>query len=118
MKIKIRKDALQLYIKENTDYLTLEYYGEDYWEQVMEKISGKVLNVDTEFLFKHEFNTKEILGVSEKGIRISEEYIDEVIDDIRHGKARCELCNQVSNSTKVCTNCGRSDYLEPFFDEE
>ena len=47
MKIKIRKDALQLYIKENTDYLTLEYYGEDYWEQVMEKISGKVLNVDT-----------------------------------------------------------------------
>jgi hypothetical protein len=69
-------------------------------------------------LFKHEFNTKAIPGVSKEGIRVMEEYVEEVIDDIRHGKARCDLCEEVSNSVEVCTNCGRTDYLEPFFDED
>lgn len=117
MKIKIRKDALQIYIDEHTDY-SGRYFGKDNWERAMKKIAGKILEVDTEMLFKHEFNTKPIQGVSKKGIRIFEDYIDEIIDDIRHGKARCELCNCVSNSIKNCSNCGRKDYLELFFDED
>lgn len=116
MKIRIRKDAVELYIQEHTDF-NGAYFGRDKWERAMEKISGRLIEVDTEMLFKHEFNTRPIPGVTKKGIRIMEEYVEEVIDDIRHGKARCEFCEEVSNSVEVCTNCGRTDYLEPFFDE-
>lgn len=51
-------------------------------------------------------------------VEIPEEYVEEVIDDIRKGKAYCELCNQTSDSDKVCTNCGKTDYLEVFFDDD
>jgi hypothetical protein len=117
MKIRIVKNALELYIKEHTDYRG-RYTGKDNWKKAMKKIAGKILEVDTEMLFKHEFNTKPIPGVSKKGIRVFEEYVEEVIDDIRHGKARCELCNSISESIKVCSNCGSKNYLEVFFGED
>ncbi|MED4262042.1 hypothetical protein [Priestia aryabhattai] len=116
MKIQIKKNAKEMYIADNTDFEG-NYFGNDQWEQVMEKIAGKVIEVDTEQLFKHEFNTKPIEGVSEEGIRIMEEYVDKVIDDIRKGKAHCDFCNETSDSDKICTRCGRVDYLEPFVDE-
>lgn len=108
MKIKIRKDIVSVYQQEGMD---------DYeWEETLSKISGKTLEVDTDELFKYEFNTKPIKGVSEEGLRIFDNYVEEVIDDIRPGKARCDLCNETSMSDEVCSNCGRSDYLEPFTD--
>lgn len=116
MRIRIRKDALDLYVREHTDF-DGSYLGEDHWEQVMEKIAGKLVEVDTEVLFKHEFNTKPIKNVSEEGIRIMEEYVEEVINDLRIGKAYCDLCGSVSISLEVCSVCGSSDYLEPFFEE-
>ena len=116
MKIKIRTNAVDLYIQENTDFDGF-YFGKDKWERAMEKIAGKILEVDTKNLFKYEYNTLPIEGVTKKGIRIMDTYVEEVIDDIRPGKARCELCNEVSDSTESCTNCGRSEYLEPFVDE-
>ncbi len=117
MKIKIRRNAADIYRNENTD-LSGVYIGDPVWEDRLQKISGKTLEVDTETLFKYEFNTKPIKGVSKEGIRIPEEYVEEVIDDVRKGKAYCELCNQTSNSDKVCTNCGKTDYLEAFFDDD
>lgn len=117
MKIRIRKDAEEFYIKEHTNW-DGTYTGKDKWERAMKKIAGKILEVDTESLFKYEYNTKPIPGVSKRGIRIFDTYIEEVIDEERHGKSRCELCNETSDSTEICTHCGRSDYLEPFFDEE
>lgn len=116
MKILIKKEAGDMYISENTSYDGI-YFGDPVWEDILFRISGKVLEVDTEELFKHEFNTKPIKGISEMGIRIPETYVEKVINDIRPGKARCELCNRTSESDKVCTHCGRSDYLEPFTDE-
>lgn len=116
VKIRIRKDAVELYVQEHTDWNGV-YRGSDKWERALSKIAGKEIEVDTETLFKHEFNTKPIPGVSKEGIRIMEEYVEEVIDDERKGKAYCELCEKTSESDKVCLYCGRSDYLEPFFDE-
>lgn len=115
LKIRIRKDAVELYIQEHTDYRG-NYTGKDKWERAMSKIAGKLLDVDTEMLFKDEYNTMPIPGVSKKGIRIFDSYVDEIIDDIRPGKARCDFCEKVSDSVKRCTNCGRTDYLEPFFE--
>jgi hypothetical protein len=93
------------------------YFGSPKWEAILFELAGKTIEVDTEELFKHEFNTKPIPGITKKGIRIPEEYVEEVIDDVRKGKARCDLCNKTSDSDKVCTHCGRSDYLEVFFDD-
>jgi hypothetical protein len=117
MKIKIKKNAAQLYKEENSDWEG-GYFGDPVWEDRLQKISGKTLEVDTEALFKYEFNTKPIKGVSKEGIRIPEEYVEKVIDDIRKGKAHCDFCNNTSDSDKVCTHCGRTDYLEVFFDED
>ena len=117
MKILIRKDAVDLYVKDHTDY-NGEYFGDDEWERTLEFIAGKEVEVDTDMLFKDEFNTMPIPGVSEEGIRVPIEYVTKIINDKRHGKARCDFCNEVSNSTEKCTNCGRTDYLEPFFDNE
>ncbi|PED64044.1 hypothetical protein [Priestia megaterium] len=117
MWIKINADAGNMYIQDNTDY-SGTYFGNDQWETILFKLAGKLVEVDTEELFKHEFNTKPVVGVTREGIRIPEEYVIEVIDDERKGKARCDLCNRTSNSDEVCSHCGRSDYLEPFFEEE
>ena len=117
MKIKIKKNALQLYIEDNTDYLG-NYFGDDYWEQIFENISGKILEVDTEELFKYEYNLKPIKGVTEFEIRIFEDYVEKIYEDERPGKARCDLCSRTSETDHICSHCGRSDYLEVFEDED
>ena len=116
MKIKIKTNALDMYLREHTNF-DGSYEGEDHWERILENISGTIIEVDTEMLFKHEFNTKPIKNISDSGIRVMEEYVEEIFNDLRYGKAFCELCEKVSNSDEVCTNCGREDYLDPFFDE-
>lgn len=113
MKVKI-KDNLEGYAISSDEYFLDEYELED----IAEKISGKTLEVDTEYLFKNEFNLKPIPKISNYTIRIFIEDVDEIIDDEREGKAYCELCNETSNSTEVCTHCGRSDYLEPLVDDD
>lgn len=111
MKIKICSNALEKYVEDNTDYFG-SYVGNDYWERIMSKIQGKVLDVNTEFLFKYEYEIDPIKGVCEDHIRITDEYVEEVIDDARYGKARCDFCNSISDDTDVCTVCNRRGYLE------
>ncbi|KAB7662870.1 hypothetical protein [Bacillus sp. B1-b2] len=117
MKIVVRRNALELYINQHTDTQG-HYTGKDNWEIIMKQIAGKELEVDTESLFKYEFNTKEIIGVSKRGIRISDLYVEQILDDARIGKARCDYCEHTSNALQYCTHCGRTDCLEPFLEEE
>ncbi|OUL02192.1 hypothetical protein [Bacillus spizizenii] len=117
MKIKLKKNALNLYIEEHTDF-NGNFFGEDYWEDILSRISGRELHVSTSELFKHEFTVLAEKGVLEENIRIPQEYVDTVIDDTRHKKARCYYCNKVSESILKCPHCNRKDYLEPFFDED
>jgi len=113
MRIKIKQDALSIYVRDHTDY-NGDYHGHDWWESFLKQVSGKELKVDQENLFKHEFDVLPISGVSDATIRILDDYVDMIIDDQRIGKARCELCNSVSLDTQVCSHCGRSDYLDVF----
>lgn len=84
MKVKVRSDALELFLLDN--------YGQvsDYWEQIFEKISGKILEVDTEILFEHEFNIKPIPGITNTEIRVFDDYVEKVIDDERNLKPEPE----------------------------
>lgn len=113
MKIRIRKDAYEYYVQSRTDHKG-NYKGSAKWEDRLLKIAGTLIEVNTKELFKYEYNTLPIPGVTKEGIRIPEDYVDEVIDDVRPGKARCDFCNEVSESCEKCTSCGRSDYLDCF----
>ena len=84
MKIKIRKDAKAIYISSANSSLV------DWrWADILEKIAGKTIEVETEYLFKDQFNTVPIPGVAEKGLRIMQNLVEEVIDDVRPGKTKC-----------------------------
>lgn len=112
MKVKVKKNALDLFIQDNSGHV------DDYWEQVFEKISGKTLEVDTNMLFKYEYNLKPKKNILKESIRIFDGYVEKVIDDERKGKAYCSFCEHVSSTLDKCSFCGRSDCLEPFDDEE
>lgn len=43
-----------------------------------------------------------------------EEVVEEVIDDERPGKARCNWCGKVSDNQLICMACGKRDFLEVF----
>jgi hypothetical protein len=117
MKIKIKDNASKIYWNNmNTTYRgaavppkSMMNFG-----NMLEKINGMTIEVDTKYLFEDQFNTVPIPGVSELGMRIMEEYVEKVIDDERPGKARCNWCGNTSKSTMVCNKCYKSEYLEIF----
>lgn len=113
MKVRIKKDIIKNY--QNGSDLFLD---DPEFAEILEALAGKTLEVDTEYLFRDEFDLKPIPGVSNDVIRVFIEDVDEIIDDERIGKAHCELCGETSDSLKKCTNCGSSDYLEPLITEE
>lgn len=116
MKIKIKKDAKAIYIREQTKHLPPSAPGNINWDwaRMLEQVQGMTLEVETEYLFKDQFNTGPIPGVSEHGMRIMESVVEEVIDDERPGKARCQWCGKTSMTTDKCSHCVKEDYLTVF----
>jgi len=109
MYIKIKPNARQVY--RNNTMSALWNFG---WMKTLDKISGKILEVETEYLFSDQYNTVAIEGVSENGLRVMEELVDEVINDKRKGKARCGWCGTTTDATKPCSKCEKTEYLEKF----
>jgi hypothetical protein len=114
MEIKIKDNAHELYrAYVNTGH---EMYS-DKWYEILKAVVGKTLVVETKYLFKDQFNTAPIEGVSELGLRVMARYVDEVIDDEREYMLRCTYCGQMSEVSYVtsrrCPHCNEGDYLEP-----
>lgn len=110
MKIIIKENAKSIYMQSNRRSVNWE------WAEKIEKLQGKTLEVETEFLFNNQFNTAPN-EVSEKGMRIMEVLVSKVIDDARIGKQRCSYCGKVSEikgNEKTCPHCNESDHLETF----
>ena len=78
MKIRIKENASIICARKYSSYLPKEAID---WIDKLTKIQGMVLEVDTEFVFSDQYNTYPIEGVSENGMRITNEYVDEVIYD-------------------------------------
>lgn len=112
MKIKVRKDAARIYARQYQEAYVPPNFRE--WMDKLRAIQGKTLEVETEYLFKDQYNTAPVPGVSERGLRLAEEYVEEVIDDVRPGKARCNWCGKTTEAKKPCRNCGKVEYLEEF----
>lgn len=112
MKIKIKGNAHELYVASiaagNVPSLNDDWYGK------LKAIAGKTLVVETKYLFKDQFNTAPIEGVSELGLRVMVQSVEEVIDDEREWSMRCNYCGKTSRVSPKCTHCeGEDKYLEP-----
>lgn len=109
MKIKIKDDAAKIYLS--------RFKGQQIpnreWGNTLMKIQGLTLDVETEFLFKDQYNTAPIPGVSETGLRVMQESVAEVIDDIRNTRKFCGWCNHHSDiNASSCGNCKKTEYFK------
>lgn len=75
----------------------------NFYSQLLE-VAGTEIEVETEYLFRNQFNTVPIPDISENGLRVMEEYIECVIDDEREGKARCNWCGKTSSNLETCSH--------------
>ena len=110
MKIIIKKNAASLYASSANDHI---YNSE--WLSKLKAIEGKIIEVETKHLFKDQYNTVTIPGVSEQGMRIMDQSVEEVIGNVRIGKAKCRYCfNVIDSEETVCSSCGEEGFLEKF----
>lgn len=83
------------------------------WVKLLQAVEGQWLEVETEHLFRDQFNTKPIPGVSENGLRLMVEDIDAIEDDVRQGVVKCNWCYGYDHDHDgKCDKCGKSEYLE------
>lgn len=116
MKIKIRQDAAMAYIHRTyrKAHPQCGMLHRPEWVEALEKVQGQWLEVDTQYLFSNQFNTTPIEGVSEIGMRIMIEDIDEIQDDVRIGVSKCNWCGgDDRHKPGICGKCGRTDCLQP-----
>lgn len=75
------------------------------YKDKLNELNGTWVDVETEYLFKDQFNTKEL--------RIMARHVKEVKDDIRKYRKRCNYCGRHSALVdKKCKHCNRNDYFE------
>ena len=127
----LRKNKMYIKIKENASKLYQEEYPLRYkrgegkirdpqynreWYLLLKKIEGKIIEVDTQYLFKDQFNTIPIPEISKDGLRIMENLVEKVINDQRPNYYRCNWCGHKTPKTSPeCENCGKSEYLEDLY---
>lgn len=109
MKIKIRQNARAHYISDCVRKESINWK----WADTLEKVQGMELEVETDFLFKDQYNTAPIPEIGIPGLRIMQRDILEVIDDVRLGMSRCGWCGKSTKQDNPCWNCGKTEYLEP-----
>lgn len=116
MRIHIRKDAASAYhhrCYKGAHPACGMLHNPD-WEKMLEQVQGQWLEVETEHLFRDQFNTAPIPGVSELGMRIMIQDIDAIEDDARDGIIKCNWCfGYDKDNDGKCDNCSKSEYLEP-----
>ena len=132
MKIKIRDNAHLLYIASHNSRHASWVNWE--WSDTLQALEGEILDVETDYLFKDQFNTgpvdfdpiahkipeykhQSIRDAIERGcatgFRIMAQSVEYVIDDIsRDSKMRCGYCGECNDKADVCPKCGESKYIE------
>ena len=111
MKIKIKKDAKHYYVALCNAQKAMCNHE---WCKTLEKVQGLTLDVETDYLFDDQFNTAPVPGVSELGLRMMDYSVEEVIDDERIGKMKCQWCGTTSPVGPACAKCGKTDSLKAF----
>ncbi len=79
---------------------------------MIKAIENMTVEVETDYLFKDQFNTTPIKSISKSGMRIMQNMVEKVIDDIRPQKMKCHWCSGISDKGLSCEYCGKTRYLE------
>jgi len=111
MKIKLRNNLFDMWRSRVNCGLEL---NSPHWEKVLQQVQGTIVEVETDNLFRDQYDTVPIPGVSSLGIRAMAWMVEEVIDDARPGMARCGFCGTTTKDNAPCTVCKKETFLEPF----
>lgn len=121
MKIRLHSDASKRFAnKMNSSASPTAIWGphSNRYYDMLKKVDGQTLMVETKHLFSDQFNTPAIDGVSENGLRVMVDSVAEVIDDVRTEIAKCGYCGHCQNQVwKYCGDCKRGDSMRDFTDK-
>jgi len=80
------------------------------------KVEGQWLEIDTDYLFSSQFNTKPIPGIADSGMRIYQSDIEAIEDDERIGRSRCGYCGSWADTGESCKGCSKgTSEMKEFF---
>lgn len=104
MEIKIKKEP----VVTGGDAMAHSY------RQSLQKAAGQWLTVETEYLFKDQFNTAPDPNLGIPGLRVMIRNVEDIRGDVRDHRMRCNYCGKCPMILDACPHCGRADYLEKF----
>lgn len=87
----MKNNKMQVKIKKNA------YIWAGNLRDVVKKLEGKWLEVETDFLFNNQYNIKT------PAIRVYDSMIDAVKNDSREGMGKCKYCGTMIKAGNVCT---------------
>jgi len=115
MKVKIKENATEVYLKRLGFYQPINYK----WKAILEHIEGKILDVDTKYMFKGALNVimptdgLHLTSSDVNTLHMENIFIKEFIDDIRPFHQRCGWCGKISKiDNNSCPSCNKDEYLE------
>lgn len=85
------------------------------FQRKLDIIRGRWIEVATKYLYNNEFATVKIPLISTGGMRINNREVEDVIDDFRIGRSRCDWCAHHTKTGLPCHSCKRSSNLTEFF---
>ena len=122
MKIKIKPDAAKIFwaeVNKRCGEQGVPGPHEKSYHRSLQKIAGRTIEVETDHLFPRSFNSAPIPETETVGavprLDIQAEYVEEVIDDARIGKAKCLYCGESNPTDDIemmtgCPNCGGTTF--------
>jgi hypothetical protein len=95
MKVKLKRADVLIHEHHANVNLGKKGAASPGWLKILEAIGGLTLEVETEHLFGDQYNTKvpeHLKGDLENGVRVMDDMIVEVIDDVRPDAGQCDYC--------------------------
>lgn len=99
MKVRVKKNAREYYIGTGRGSINWD------WANLLGKVEGMEIEIETDHLFLDQYNTVPIPGVSDHGMRLMDRDIDAVIDDARVGQGKCSYCAKKCQHGAFCLKC-------------
>lgn len=116
MKILMRDDAAKAYVQRCYKGARADcgMLHRPEFADMLRAVQGQWIEVETDHLFRDQFNTVPIPGVSDNGLRVMVNDIQAIEDDVRQGVVKCNWCYGYDHDKDgACDKCGKTEYLEP-----
>jgi len=111
MRIRLRDDAYAAFCRQALKGRRPDGPGlfpaEHRFADMLKKVQGQWLEVETDHLFDDQYNTPPVPGVSELGLRVMDHSVAEIEGDVRPRATKCWYCGKTrlddfANAEKPC----------------